>query len=187
MSRILGDQRPAQYAKLLAQGETKTRAALLAGYSRSQARNAWKAIEQRPAVKRALHRYAQRAEASADRAIEEFRRIAFMDVRDYFDEEGNLKPMKDLTREQASCIANLQVIKKNAVAGDGKIDTIYKIDFHDKMEALAFFAKHYRLIDEHVQVDTDVRVTVTWQKADALTDAQQQMIDVTPTDKQEPT
>lgn len=180
MPNSVSDMRPAKYAQLLAQGETKTRAALLAGYSRNQARTAKQSIERRPAVKRALSRYAERAELSAVRVLEELRRVAMSDLASYYNVDGSFVPFDHLTQDQRSALASCETIIKNAQAGDGVVDTVLKIKLHDKLKALELLAKHFHLVDETVKVDTDVRVTVSWQRPE-LSEAQQRVIDVTPT------
>ena len=180
MSRLFGDQRPAKYAAALAQGESKFRAALIAGYSKHQANRASDGIEKQPNVRRALARYADRAELSAVKVLNELRRVAFSDLASYYNEDGSFIPFHELTQDQRSALASCETIVKNAQAGDGQTDTVLKIKLHDKMKALELAAKHFHLVDEHVQVDTDVRVTVSWQKAE-LPEGAARIIDVTPT------
>jgi hypothetical protein len=56
---------------------------------------------------------------TADRVLEEYRRLAFADIRTFFDADGNLKPIQDLDDDQTAGLASLEVIIKNAEAGDG--------------------------------------------------------------------
>jgi len=163
MRKIDTDVRPAKYAQGLAQGKTKMQAALDAGYPFSRARMPELRIERLPNVRRALLRLNERCEASAVRTLEELRRTAFFDIRRLFDKDGNLRPITSLSEEEAACIAQFEVIKKNAEAGDGHIDTVYKIKLVDKMKPLGLLAQHFHMVDQTVKVDTDVRVTVTWQ------------------------
>ncbi len=94
-----------------------------------------------------------RAELSAVRVLEELRRLAFADPRDLFDEQGNLRPVHTLTAEQASAIASMEVVIKNAKAGDGVTDTIHKIKTWDKTKTLDLLARHFALLHDHVTVD----------------------------------
>jgi len=182
MSRLFGDQRPAKYAAALARGETKLRAALIAGYSRHHARRALELIERRPNVRRALDRYAKRAELTPVRVLEELRRIALSDLASYYTDDGAFRPFDQLTEDQRSALASCETVIKNAQAGDGITDTVLKIKLHDKLKALEILAKHFHLVDETVKVDTDVRITVSWQKQESETP----VIDVTPEQKQLP-
>ncbi len=84
----------------------------------------------------------ERAELTADRVLEEQRRIAFANPQDLFDPSGNLKPLQSLTPEQAASIASVEIIKKN-----GKTDIVHKIRMCDKLKALEMLAKHFRILE----------------------------------------
>jgi phage terminase small subunit len=94
----------------------------------------------------------QRADLSAARVLEEYRRLAFSDTRSFFDEHGNLKPVQELTAEQGAVLSGIEVIIKNAKAGDGVTDEIHKIKLWDKTKALDSLAKHFGLLKETIDV-----------------------------------
>ena len=85
---------------------------------------------------------------TASRVLEEIRRLAFSDARGFWDESGNLKPIKDLTAEQGSVLSSFEAIIKNAKAGDNQTDTIHKIRLWDKTRALELLAKHFKLLTD---------------------------------------
>lgn len=90
---------------------------------------------------------------TAQRVLDELAVHSFANVQDLFDEEtGNLKPIHRLTRAQAALISSFEVIKKNAEAGDGKIDVIHKVRVWDKIKALEMLAKHFALLTEKYEV-----------------------------------
>lgn len=93
-----------------------------------------------------------RAELTAARVLEELRRIAFADLRGFFDAAGNLRPISQLSAEQASALASCEVIIKNAKAGDGVTDEVHKIKGWDKVEALKILAQHFRLLVDRVEL-----------------------------------
>lgn len=95
----------------------------------------------------------ERADLTASRVLEELRRLSFSNVQTLFDAKGNLKPIQDLTPEEASAIASLEIIKKNAEAGDGKIDVVHKLKVWDKTRSLEMLAKHFALLTDVVRVD----------------------------------
>lgn len=97
----------------------------------------------------------KKADLSAARVLEELRRLAFSDVRALFDAHGNLRPLQDLNDDEAACIASLEVIVKNAQAGDGHTDTIHKIKVWDKTRTLELLAKHFALLTDVVRHDGD--------------------------------
>lgn len=92
------------------------------------------------------------ADLSAARVLEELRRCAFIDARSFWDDDGELKPLKDLTPEQGSALAGFEVIVKNAKAGDGQQDTVHKIKLWDKPRNLEMLAKHFGLLVDKLEV-----------------------------------
>jgi len=89
---------------------------------------------------------------AADRVLEEYRRLAFADIRTFFDEHGSLKRIQDLDDDQGACLASLEVIIKNAKAGDGHTDEVHKFKLWDKTRALEALAKHFGLVTERLEV-----------------------------------
>lgn len=92
-----------------------------------------------------------RNELSAERVLEEQRRIAFFDIRQLFDTAGNLKPIHTLDAETAAVVASLEVIIKNAAAGDGHTDTVHKLKVWDKPKVLEQLAKHFGLLTDRLE------------------------------------
>lgn len=131
-------------------------AAIRAGYKPSSAERTASDLLRVPEVSVAVTNgkttQLQTAELSAARVLEEYRRLAFLDARSFWDEHGNLKPLKDLTAEQGSALAGFEAVIKNAQAGDGITDTIHKIKFWDKTRALESLAKHFKLLTDVVDV-----------------------------------
>jgi phage terminase small subunit len=80
--------------------------------------------------------------------LAELARIAFSDIRELFDEKGNLKALQDLTPDQAAAIAVFE--HRNLTAGNGAGATIYKIRLWDKIKALEMLFKHLGLLKESV-------------------------------------
>jgi phage terminase small subunit len=102
-------------------------------------------------VKRVMSDRMQKAELSATRVLEELRRLSFSDVRSLFTAKGELRPLHTLTEEEAACIASVEVVMKNATAGDGKIDRVLKIKTWDKTRSLEMLAKHFKLLTEVIK------------------------------------
>lgn len=98
------------------------------------------------------------AHVDAVRVLLELGRLATVDLRGFFDTDGNLKPMKDLTAAQGAALAGFEVIKKNAQAGDGVIDTIHKIKIWDKPKSLDLLAKHFGLLVDRVEHSGGIQI-----------------------------
>lgn len=137
-----------------------TQAAIRAGYAAESAeKNAYRlmGIEGiKQAIAAGTAKQIEAAELSAVRVLEEYRRVAFANVQDFHDAEGNLKPISELTREQAAALAGVEILKRNLTAGDGVMDTVYKIKLWDKLKALQDLAKHFGLLIERVQVSGEL-------------------------------
>lgn len=132
-----------------------TQAAIRCGYSPKTARVQGAKLLTLPAIRAAVSdgkaRQLDKAELTAARVLEELRRLAFADPRALFDQDGNLRPIQTLDDEAAATIASFEVIKKNAAAGDGVIDTVHKVRTVDKTKALDALAKHFGLLVERIE------------------------------------
>jgi phage terminase small subunit len=94
-----------------------------------------------------------------DDLLRELMRISMSDVADAFDANGNLLPIREMPLELRRAVSGMEVIIKNAAAGDGHTDRIHKIRFWDKVRALETLAKHLGLLSEHIKVDGDVELS----------------------------
>jgi len=93
------------------------------------------------------------ADLSAARVLEELRRLAFVNVRDYFDPEtkGAYHPC-ELTEAQGACLSSFEVLIKNVSAADGHTDVIHKFKLWDKVRSLEMLAQHFELLVEKIKV-----------------------------------
>lgn len=99
---------------------------------------------------------------NASRILEELGRLALVDSRSFYDDRGNIKPVSELTEAQGAALQSIEVIIKNAKAGDGETDEIHKIRLWDKPKALDILAKHFGLLTEQVHHTGDL--VVRWAK-----------------------
>lgn len=136
-----------------------TQAAIRAGYSAKTAESQASTLLRNPKISEAVaagkSKQLDKLDLSAERVLREIAKLSFSNVKTLFDENGNLRPVHLLTDDEAACIASLEVIKKNAEAGDGKIDTVHKVKVWDKTRSLEMLAKHFALLTEVVKHTTD--------------------------------
>ncbi len=141
-----------------------TEAAIRSGYSRKTARaqgcRLLTDVDIQAAVKAGQSAKLTKTGVTAERVMLELQRLAFSDLRQLFTPEGELKPMRDLTDDQAATVASLEVLKKNVAAGDGHIDTIHKLKVWDKLKALEMLSKHFGLLIE--RVDHSGKIEIAW-------------------------
>jgi phage terminase small subunit len=112
------------------------------------------------AVAAGAKRQLDRAELTAQMVKDRLRLLAFQDIRQLFDADGNLKPLHDLPDDAAAMIAGVEVIIKNAKAGDGITDLVHKVKIVDPVKPLEMLAKHFGLLIEQVQVSG--KLVVEW-------------------------
>ena len=133
-----------------------TQSAIEAGYSRQTAYAQGSRLLKHGGVRARLHQAEKRAvirEAlTAQRVVEEMRRLAMVDIRDYYDAQGNVLPVTQWTPEMGACVGGMELIIKNAKAGDGITDEVLKIKLWDKTRALDLLAKHFGLLVTRIEV-----------------------------------
>lgn len=136
-------------------------AALRAGYTPSSALVANKLLRE-PAVMAVVDRYMAQIEKKyvidAPTILKELARLAMSDPRTLFTPEGNVKPVTQWSADDAACIAQVDIVKRNIAAGDGKTDEILKIRFWDKPKTLEILAKHLGLLTERLEIRGDAEL-----------------------------
>lgn len=124
-----------------------TQAAIRAGYSPKTAESqAWRLLRNakvKAAVEAGKEKRHTSAVMSATEALERATVIARLDIREFFWGDGMLKPVSEWTPEMGAQASRLEVIIKNAEAGDGHTDTVHKLAFHDVHKALEFLGRHH--------------------------------------------
>lgn len=101
----------------------------------------------------ALAKLLKQKELADERWAEELLRIALQDVRDFYDQDGNLIPVTAWTADQGKLVAGVEVVIKNAQAGDGHTDRVLKLKHWDKLRALELWGKYRSLLVEKHEHD----------------------------------
>jgi phage terminase small subunit len=141
-----------------------TQAAIRAGYSKKTANEQAARLLAKASVGAEVARLsrAQLEECNVT-ALDVKRRLAllgFQDIRTLFDQAGNLRPLHELTADEAAVIAGMEIIIKNAQAGDGVTDRVHKVRLVDQVKPLEMLAKHFGLLEDHGPMQLDV--TYRW-------------------------
>ena len=86
----------------------------------------------------------KRHQVTVDRVVAEFSRLAFLDIRKAFDEEGHLKPVQELDDDTAAAIAGLEVEDLWEGRGESRerVGRLHKIKLSDKKGALDSLSKY---------------------------------------------
>jgi len=101
----------------------------------------------------------ERVGLTGDKVLRELARVGFSDVRHLFTPDGAVVPLHALPEDVSASIASVEVVLKNAAAGDGVVDRVLKIKLWDKNRALNDLARHFALLVDRVEVSGDVTLT----------------------------
>lgn len=96
----------------------------------------------------ALNQRAARVELSADRVLQEVARLALADPLLAFNDDGTLKPLKDIPEDLRRCLAGVEL---RQVDGE-KTATITKVKFWDKRASLELAMKHLGLLKDKLEL-----------------------------------
>lgn len=146
----LTDPRQEQFAQHYALNGHTGKAAQDAGFARA---SGW-ALANNPAVQARVaeivgRRFAK-ASITADRVVMELARIAFSDIRDLYDDNGDLLPPPDLPDDVAAIVSRIKVeLKGRYVEGEERsVIAVVDVKLADKMAALTILAKHFKVIGD---------------------------------------
>lgn len=145
-----------------------TQAAVRAGYSPKTANEQGARLLANASVAQAVatkqEKRLTKLEITAERVLTEMARIGFSDVRDWFDEQGRLRPLQDLPEDAARAIASVEVLREKVTRfGDetsgAKIEeAVIKVRAWDKVQALQMLAKNLGLLKTQVEVSGNIGV-----------------------------
>lgn len=86
---------------------------------------------------------------TAQRVMRELSRVAFADIRDLFNSDGELIPVHQLGDDAAATISAIDVEVKWVGKGDDAVSvTTKKIRRVDKMAAVGILARHFKIVGE---------------------------------------
>ena len=134
-----------------------TQAAIRAGYSKktagSQAHDLLKKPEIESELSRLMQERSERTGITADRVLQEIAKLAFLDPRKLFNDDGFPRLVHELDDDTAAAIAGLDVAQiGNSEMGVG---SVLKYKLADKKGSLELLGKHLKLFTD--KVDHDVK------------------------------
>ena len=100
----------------------------------------------------------KRTEITQDMVIKELAKIAFLDIRKLYTENGQLKNIADMDSETAGAISSLETLEEYEGYGEDreKIGDTQKVKLLDKTKALELLGKHLGMFKEKVTIDGNV-------------------------------
>lgn len=157
-----------------------TQAATRAGYSEKTAQQVGSENLSKPVIAEAIQKAfadrAERTQLTADRILAEIMKLAFINPKHLYDDEGNLKPIHELSDDVACAIAAVDVGETKVALGkedDSVIQTcVKKIKFWDKRASLELLGKHLKLFTDKVEHTGNITIEVVKFTDDNDTDSE---------------
>lgn len=105
------------------------------------------------AIQKAMAARSKRTEISQDRVLQEYAKLAFLDPRKFYDEDGRLVPIHKLPADVAAAIAGMDVFSEKIGEKDGvpEYAEVRKIKLADKKGALDSVARHLGMFNDKVR------------------------------------
>lgn len=144
-----------------------TQAAIRAGYASNSAKEQGCQLLTDDAVSALItdlkRKQFERIEITADKVLKEYAKIAFMDIREYYDANGRLLLPHDLSDAAAASLSGIDIDEiYGFVAGDKeKIGETKKIKLHNKLAALDSLGKHLGIFEkDNDQKKSQIQITI---------------------------
>jgi phage terminase small subunit len=134
-----------------------TQAAIRAGYKAKNADVVGPQLMTLPHIKAEVDRRTaiatEKSGVTAQRVIEELAAIGFADIRDLYDDDGALLPIKSLDARVAAAISGIDVEQMTTGRGKDRVVTgsVVKVRRHDKVRALEALGRHFKLFTEQIE------------------------------------
>lgn len=138
-----------------------TQAAIRAGYSEKTARQIGSENLSKPYIRERIDHLAGRrlklVDLTAENILIEMGRLAKADIRDFYDENGNLRPIHEIPEDARRAISGVDVEELFAGRGDDRdhIGRSKKIRLWDKTKALEMLGKYHKLLTDRQEVSVD--------------------------------
>lgn len=114
----------------------------------------------------------QRTEITQDRVIEELARIAFFNIKDIYNEKGQLKSINELDDSTARAISSIKVLQKagamkievNMNGKDNEVpishidEQTVEIKTNDKKGALELLGRHLGMFNDKIKVESETTI-----------------------------
>lgn len=152
-----------------------TQAAIRAGYSKDTARSIGCENLTKPdiqdAINEAVAERSKRVEVTQDMVIRELAMIAFVDIRQAFDADGNLLPIKDMPESVARAVAGMDLTSRVIEGTDPDSERqvlhedLKKLKLIDKKGGLELLGRHLKMFgaDANINVNMPDSIKVVYE------------------------
>lgn len=148
-----------------------TKAAERAGYTERSAYSTGHRLLKNAEIARLIEEGLQKQEKrtllTGDRVLRELCRIAFLDPRKIYQDDGTPRPIKDLPADVARAIVGVDIDEIWEGYGEDRQQTgvTKKLKFGDKVRALELLGKHFKLFTDKLELDIKEPLAEQLQKA----------------------
>jgi hypothetical protein len=97
-----------------------------------------------------------------DRALRTAAALAYSDISDLYDENYQLKPLKEWPLGLRQAIKRIEPRLANVDPGDGASDKVLRVELHDKIKPLEMLFKHLGLLEERMVHSGEI--TLGWKE-----------------------
>ena len=140
-----------------------TQAAIRAGYSKNTASEIGYENLSKPqiheAIQEAVAERSKRVEVTADMVLRELMLISFVDIRQAFDADGHLLPIKDMPEDVARAISGLDLTSRVLEGTDPDSERqvlredVKKVKLIDKKGSLELLGRHLKLFGADANIN----------------------------------
>lgn len=130
-------------------------------------------VKVREYIKEKMKEREQRTEVTQDMVIKELSKIAFLDIRKLYNDEGGLKNIQNIDTDTAGAINSIESVEEFDGHGEDREQIGYtkKIKLSDKTKALELLGRHLGIFNDKI----DVNVKEKEEKKNAISDILSQM------------
>jgi phage terminase small subunit len=139
-----------------------SKAAIRAGYSKKAAKEQASRMLTNANIQNYLsakkEKVLNKLEISRERVMLEIGRLAFSNISQYFDENGNLKSLSDLSPEDVAALSSVEIKEEFDTVDGKKVSSGFarKIKLWDKTKALEMLAKHFQIYSDAPEVNNNL-------------------------------
>jgi phage terminase small subunit len=142
-----------------------TQAAIRAGYATGSAFVAASRLLSNDKVAAAITKRKKerekRTEITQDRVLQELYRLAFVDIRKYFNEDGTAKPMSELDDDAAAALAGFEVVEINSAPGSPPVGFTKKFRLTEKKGSIELLMRHMGMLNDKLKLQGDEKNPIT--------------------------
>lgn len=112
------------------------------------------------------HKAAGANEVTVERVVREFARLAFVDVRKLYRDDGEPIPIQELDDDTAAAIAGVEVVTERGKGEDPGVTVVRKYKLADKRASLADLGRFLKMFVDRVEVSGAVTISERLRRAE---------------------